>query len=143
MKQRTTPFRSMLRPNFSVWLMDFSLSAHNSHIVLTRGQARTTITFRLESLLCSCDVCPVLALTSDPVRKRPSHSSLTHDPRRDLTRGSLGYLLTIFSGLTHLRPAVCCFVTNWIALAETGFSGFVCGKKHRLHLDTLRSCGRV
>lgn len=64
-------------------------------------------------------------------------------PERTLHKGLLGYQLTIFSGLTHLRPVVCCFVTNWIVPAETRFSGFVCGKKHQLHLDALRSCGRV
>lgn len=49
-----------------------------------------TVTSSRKSLLRSCDVCPVLALTSDPVRKWPGHSSLTHDPRKDLTQGSSG-----------------------------------------------------
>lgn len=84
-----------------------------------------------------------IALTSDPVRKWPSlfFFCLPPDPRNNLTQGSLECLSMNLSGLTHLRP-VCCFVTNWIQLVEElGSLGFVYGKKHQLHCDTLWSCG--
>lgn len=50
----------------------------------------------------------------------------TWSARNNLTQGSLECPLTSLSGLTHLRPAVCCFVTNWIELDEKLGSEALC-----------------